>query len=613
MIRLTLVHLTFLGMGKPPAAVDFSPGLTVIYGASDTGKSYVEEAVDYMLGASELKSIPEDDGYTRILLGLRVSDGRSLTLSRAIGGDAIEVFNHELREVPSEPADETLKFKHNAKSKKNISRYLLTVLGIDGQRILQSGRGNVLPLNFRDLARLAVVNDTRMADQHSPVLGTRNPLNETREKSVFKLLLSGQEEPERPAAPSNLEKQFGKGKIAVIDHLLDESREKLTMEANQSQLRERLDRLQTSLGEVTAAAVELAGVRTSLLRDRRGLEEIDLAAQQRAGEVQQMLARFGLLKEQYESDLARLQMVGEAGTLLGYFQAGACVFCGAEPQHQHPEHHVAESTQLATSVAAETRKTTDLLNDLLLMIEDLEDQAADIESARAAREEQLTLNAAELHALDQRMQPVDTDATQLLNARSRVENELALHAQIEQLEDLKATLSTVAPALPVARPDGIPAADVADFERIIHETLEAWHVPGNNHVIYDPTDAELSVDGQPRKSRGRGMRSILHAAFAVSLARRNTARDLIHPGFVVLDTPVLTYRRPEDPHEENPELMTADVVENFYRDLIENPPGQVIVIENPTPPASIRGHAAIHAFSVDGSARQGFFPPRDRQ
>ncbi|MFJ2136415.1 hypothetical protein ACIOMQ_37380 [Streptomyces sp. NPDC087845] len=189
----------------------------------------------------------------------------------------------------------------------------------------------------------------------------------------------------------------------------------------------------------------------------------------------------------------------------------------------------------------------------------------------------------------------------------------ALHAQIEQLEDLKASLSSAAPAPPTARPDNIPAADVADFERMIHATLEAWHVPGDNHVIYDPTSAELSVDGQPRKSRGRGMRSILHAAFAVSLARRNTARDLIHPGFVVLDTPVLTYRRPEDPHEERPELMTYDVVENFYRDLLDNPPGQVIVIENPTPPASIRGRAAVHAFSVDGSVRKGFFPPRDRQ
>ncbi len=76
MNRLTLVHLTFLGVGKPPATVEFSPGLTVIYGASERGKSYVEKSVDYMLGASELKPIPEDKGYSRILLGLRADDGR---------------------------------------------------------------------------------------------------------------------------------------------------------------------------------------------------------------------------------------------------------------------------------------------------------------------------------------------------------------------------------------------------------------------------------------------------------------------------------------------------------------------------------------------------------
>ncbi|MEV5492651.1 hypothetical protein AB0L47_32565 [Streptomyces bobili] len=69
MNRLTLVHLTFLGAGKPPATVEFSPGLTVIY-ASERGRSYVEKSVDYMLGASELKPTAQDNGYSRILLGL---------------------------------------------------------------------------------------------------------------------------------------------------------------------------------------------------------------------------------------------------------------------------------------------------------------------------------------------------------------------------------------------------------------------------------------------------------------------------------------------------------------------------------------------------------------
>ncbi len=42
------------------------------------------------------------------------------------------------------------------------------------------------------------------------------------------------------------------------------------------------------------------------------------------------------------------------------------------------------------------------------------------------------------------------------------------------------------------------------------------------------------------------MRSIIHAAFTVSLARRNKARGFIHPGFVMLDSPVVTYRQAEN-------------------------------------------------------------------
>ncbi|MCX4649697.1 transposase [Streptomyces sp. NBC_01446] len=48
-------------------------------------------------------------------------------------------------------------------------------------------------------------------------------------------------------------------------------------------------------------------------------------------------------------------------------------------------------------------------------------------------------------------------------------------------------------------------------------------------------------------------------------------------------------------------------------DLLGDLPGQVIVIENPTPPLSIMDHAVVYPFSVDGSVRQGFFPSRDEE
>ncbi|MBA2951886.1 hypothetical protein [Streptomyces himalayensis] len=133
----------FLGVGQLPATVEFSPGLTVIYGASETGKSYIEKSVDYTLGASELKPIPEDEGYSRILLRLRVDDGRALKRSRGPADSTIAVFNCDLRQLTTAPADATLSYKHSSTSQRNIYRYLLKVLGIDGLTILRNSRGEV--------------------------------------------------------------------------------------------------------------------------------------------------------------------------------------------------------------------------------------------------------------------------------------------------------------------------------------------------------------------------------------------------------------------------------------------------------------------------------------
>ncbi|ENI4023168.1 AAA family ATPase [Pseudomonas aeruginosa] len=45
-----LCFLGFFGPNKEPACVSFGAGLNVIYGASNTGKSFIVEAIDFMLG-----------------------------------------------------------------------------------------------------------------------------------------------------------------------------------------------------------------------------------------------------------------------------------------------------------------------------------------------------------------------------------------------------------------------------------------------------------------------------------------------------------------------------------------------------------------------------------
>jgi hypothetical protein len=193
----------------------------------------------------------------------------------------------------------------------------------------------------------------------------------------------------------------------------------------------------------------------------------------------------------------------------------------------------------------------------------------------------------------------------LLTTRSRIQTDLAVHAQIRRLEELKKNLSSTPEERPPVRSDDIREANLVDFQHLIRETLQSWQVPGENHVLYDQKTAEIVVDNRDRQSRGKGMRSIIHAAFSTALALYATSRDLPHPGFVVLDSPVLTYR---EPHEDDVQL-TRNVVEHFYRGLLNGVPTQTVIVENSDPPSDLEKYATVHAFSAKGSDRTGFFPP----
>ena len=60
---LKLRGLSFHSPNKIPAYVEFQSGLNVICGASDTGKSFIVESIDFLLGAKKMKDIPERTGY----------------------------------------------------------------------------------------------------------------------------------------------------------------------------------------------------------------------------------------------------------------------------------------------------------------------------------------------------------------------------------------------------------------------------------------------------------------------------------------------------------------------------------------------------------------------
>lgn len=607
---LQLVHLTYAGSGRPSAQIVFGPELTTIYGASDTGKTFIVRSVEYMLGGAQLEMVDEAEGYTQILLGLLLPDGSPLTLVRRPGTNSTHLHREDLRDLVHRPADVIVSSVHNARSKNSLSIHLMRALGLDEVLIRKNEAGGTRPLTLTDLVHLSVVTEDRMIAMPSPVLRTGTATTRTAETSVMRFLLTGEGDPSVDTGPNAGQRRVNRGQITLLDQLVIDLYAKLESDESERDLRDRLARVKTAIDSQNIALRAAdeghrEAVRERMMHARRlaGLDE-------RLAEVSDLLGRFSLLEDQYRSDLERLVMVNEAGSILGYFRVGTCVFCGADPEHQHPGHSQQEATQLHIAVQAEAAKTTALLTDLVPTIADLareqEELARTWQSVKADLE---TLDELIAEAEGQ-LAPLREGLQELLDTRSEVERQLELHARIAELEDKRSRLDGEG-AVPAARPaQYIAARIVNDFDSVLQRTLSSWEIPAVGNSGYDQYNAEIRAGGRPRAGRGKGVRSVLHSAFTTSLARFCLERDLPHLGFVVLDSPVVTYRQPVKNTPQDPDLpdvrITSTVVDRFYEDMLAFP-GQAVIIENGDPPLGVLSEATTYSFTA-ADGRPGFLP-----
>jgi hypothetical protein len=607
MSELRLLHLTYAGSGKPTASVEFGPALTIIYGASDTGKSVIAESIEYMLGGAKFKTVSEAEGYNQILLGLQLPDGSTLTLLRVPGSSSIHVHRGDHRGLVTVPADTIVTAAHTARSKNSLSLILLEQLGLTGFRIRKNDAGGTRELTLSDLVHLSVIPETRMLSPLSPVLRSAADSGKVAAASIMKLLLTGEGDPDIDTGLNTGQRRVNKGQIDLLDQIIVDLHAQLTTDENVTELRARQARLQGSIDEHSSALRAITDRHLKAVTERMRMAEELAGIETRLSEVGDLVYRFVLLEAQYRSDLARLEMVAEAGSLLGYFKVGTCVFCGADPAHQHPSHGEHEATQLHIAVQGETSKTNALLTDLIPTIHDLRAQFEDLTARRASFLHRGARLDAEITETEQFLAPMREHMEETLHARSAVERNLELHARIEELEERRSQLDGKAANYATRRMDYIPNRIVSAFDGTLRRTLDSWTVPSMDFAEYDQYAMDIRAGGRLRASRGKGVRSVLHSAFTTALAEYCHANSKPHPGFIVLDSPVVTYRDPiSDPVGVDVDLMPY-VLDKFYKNML-NFPGQAIILENGDPPDDVASQACTYRFTGSGPGRSGFFP-----
>jgi hypothetical protein len=334
--RIHLIHLTVVGSERAPASIEFGDRLTVIHGASDTGKSHVYELVQYSFGLAKRIEVPDEGkGYQYVHLGLRLDSSRTVTLIRDLAGGAIGVVNGDVRELMTAPAPEYLKAQHISKDPLSVSRYLLSQIDLDEQVVRKNQHNETRMLEWRDVMRLATVDEEVIISKRSPIefgQHTERPV----EAAIFRLFIEGHDDSGLTPIPKAADlKRISANKLELLDEVIAKLEDDIAGSPEPDQLRDQLARLNIAIRQSSASIEEASSRRNNAVLQRASNTNVLAELRERQDELANLRTRFALLRAQYESDLARLEMLAQAADSLLTDAEGVCPFCGAEPSHQH--------------------------------------------------------------------------------------------------------------------------------------------------------------------------------------------------------------------------------------------------------------------------------------
>lgn len=607
---MQLRFLRITGPSVSPAEIKFGPGLNVIYGGSNTGKSHILRLVDFVLGAGRApEPIAEQARYDLVHLGVVLENGQEKTLTRALAGGNVRVFDGLRRDQASPNAGTQLSARHGPNS---VSMYLLEDMKSAGKRLRTDAKGETKELSFRDFKTHVLVEEAKIQSEESPIQSGQ-VMNRTRELSTFKYMLTGVDDSALDIAKP--EKGFAEKQAAQLE-LLDRQIEEVErsierIEGDPEDIESidadltRLISDQFAIQEKTEAEYQrLSRERAEI---RRHIEE----AQDRTQEINLLQARFAFLMQHYDADIARLKGIIDAGYVYDAEPEALCQVCGSAPEHHDRSRTcVGDISGIITAASAELDEVSRRRRALVETAQELRSEKNQVQAELPGLHEQLREISSGIQREVPAVTTVRSETEALVARRIAIQGELGLVRRRTELAKQRNEIG-VSPgydATTLIAENQLDGATLDDFCQIVEAELQCWEFPDAKRVFFETNRRDISVAGKSRAANGKGVRALLHAAFSVGLMKFCNQKKRPHPGFVVIDSLFITYRDPSNPEEVNiAETPLRDRAFRCFKAIDESL--QLIILENVDVPDWLESDPQCTRFTgLRGVERKGLFP-----
>jgi hypothetical protein len=148
-----------------------------------------------------------------------------------------------------------------------------------------------------------------------------------------------------------------------------------------------------------------------------------------------------------------------------------------------------------------------------------------------------------------------------------------------------------------------------EYCRTIENVLKAWGFHDDVNARFDNETLDLVIDGKDRSTWGKGYRAFIMSAMVIGLMRYCLDNDRLHPGFVILDSPLVSLKERKI---DVAGLWIEDYMEKkMVEDILEKDShNQVIIFENKNIKYDFQYNYI--EFNHDGGGRKGFIPESEK-